>query len=1503
MTSHLNKKLIIVLCACVVVLGAGLSGGWVLATRARAGAAFREAEAAMAAGDFELAIKRYAKAVRHRNYSTNIDLMLNASEAHRQVQVSEVREAWKNLAQMIQWLRMAIRVDPRDGRALQRRMELGMRMGREFGAVTTWDTMHHDTQELLRQYSDLPLAIKYRGISQVQRMVLAPTNLTAEERSQAGLDLRTALEQVGFERETVEYLAVWHQLEADRLGGPGGNKKEASNHRREAMSLTARGVADHAEDPRWLVVHLSNLFRIGEYDQAQSHLGTVQRLLSEQSADPRLARQAAALILRLHERTQTARNRTQTRGVIRTCAALIQDVLEKHPDSSSLKLALARIHMHLDERDQARKMFEQLWQSRPPGMPFEFVKQNGAWVAAGLGYMELELVDARSVTDREQREERLAKIEQGLARIKAEAGDIAAIDDLSGRISAVRGNWVKAGIEFDRLSDRYGGGDVQTLERSAAIRFKIGEWGAAADNYRRILEIRPDRTDIRKRLTRVYLVGRRFDEADKQIERLVKDDPGDSSIRILQIESLVRQKQFEEADRLLEQLGASISPDEAIALGQVYASAGHTDTAQELTLIVFRSNPRNIAALFALVNMTQDQSEKLAYIEQSRKAGGDAQRLEVVAQFVDGDLDPKEEILRRRRDALKHLSDPVIATIREYERHVDANDRAAADNILSRLDRDGGIYILVIHNLFRQALARKDWQTAERMTAHARDALGGQGADVAKGSFYLGRLDMARGRFDQAVANFRAGLEHRPIYSHGWRMLGDALAQVKEFGPAIAAYRNAVSQRPDSLRALVSLAKMYDQRGEPREALNVLRQAYQYNPDDYKVANVYLDFELRHGDAERALNLRRKIAEDDPDNLHNRRAVVETLTRMRRKRGAMVALKKLLADTGSNTANNIVASYVIALTHGPTASAGGLVRYIQDNSEQVTSDDYRLVGRRLMELGSETYALSAYRQAISSEDPNTQPATRELADLLSRSDDGAGKAEELYKKLLEEFPSEVRIARAHILMLLKTDRFDEAETQLKKLVAAHGEDLSTLVLTAQLHAQRGHLDEAIAACDRAIEQAPHLANLYVTKAKLVARDPQRYGEALSIVDRAVALDPLLVSARQTRSRIHRRQGDIDAAIREYEQLLDKSSRHTGARLELAELYNVAHRFRKLETLLADSEKLYPSDPVWPQRQAAAAMRSNDVEAALEKLERVFELAPEPKSLFALVSLHMTAGKPADALQALDANETLVTSEPRLQAQRGRALWMMGRKEESTEAFVAALRQAKGTDQLLAARNQIVTAHGLAGAAKLMLKTFDDSPPFIVQVAVAELLITDGRFDSAVTRLKDLNPQVNKISTELKTYFHQTYATALHRAGHAKQAEAEYRRLIELTPDNATALNNLAFLLVDHLDRPADAVEASKRALRLWPGNPLIMDTLGWSLFKTGEVDRSRQLLEACYRLRPSAAISLHLADVLEHVGQAPNAIEVLTSGKALAERSRDQATLRLINERLERLGG
>ena len=70
-------------------------------------------------------------------------------------------------------------------------------------------------------------------------------------------------------------------------------------------------------------------------------------------------------------------------------------------------------------------------------------------------------------------------------------------------------------------------------------------------------------------------------------------------------------------------------------------------------------------------------------------------------------------------------------------------------------------------------------------------------------------------------------------------------------------------------------------------------------------------------------------------------------------------------------------------------------------------------------------------------------------------------------------------------------------------------------------------------------------------------------------------------------------------------------------------------------------------------------------------------------------------------------------------------------------------------------------------------------------------------------------------------------------GKRTAATEHFRKVVELQPDNADALNNLAYLLAEQsndLDQPLSYAE---RAVKLAPADPAFADTLGWILYRKG----------------------------------------------------------------------
>jgi Flp pilus assembly protein TadD len=106
------------------------------------------------------------------------------------------------------------------------------------------------------------------------------------------------------------------------------------------------------------------------------------------------------------------------------------------------------------------------------------------------------------------------------------------------------------------------------------------------------------------------------------------------------------------------------------------------------------------------------------------------------------------------------------------------------------------------------------------------------------------------------------------------------------------------------------------------------------------------------------------------------------------------------------------------------------------------------------------------------------------------------------------------------------------------------------------------------------------------------------------------------------------------------------------------------------------------------------------------------------------------------------------------------------------------------------------------------------------------------------------------------------------------AEARLKRLIELKPDDAQALNALGYTLVDRTTRAEEGRALIEKALKLSPDDPFILDSMGWALFKLGRYDEAETYLRRALANRSDAEIAAHLGEVLWIKGERDRAKEV-----------------------------
>lgn len=102
-------------------------------------------------------------------------------------------------------------------------------------------------------------------------------------------------------------------------------------------------------------------------------------------------------------------------------------------------------------------------------------------------------------------------------------------------------------------------------------------------------------------------------------------------------------------------------------------------------------------------------------------------------------------------------------------------------------------------------------------------------------------------------------------------------------------------------------------------------------------------------------------------------------------------------------------------------------------------------------------------------------------------------------------------------------------------------------------------------------------------------------------------------------------------------------------------------------------------------------------------------------------------------------------------------------------------------------------------------------------------------------------------------------------------ESDLRHMLELDPDNSTALNALGYTLTVHTKRYDEAHELIERALELKPNDPAIMDSMGWNQFRRGNLDDALSYLQRAHKLFPDPEVAAHLGEVLWAAGQQSEA--------------------------------
>jgi predicted Zn-dependent protease len=241
-----------------------------------------------------------------------------------------------------------------------------------------------------------------------------------------------------------------------------------------------------------------------------------------------------------------------------------------------------------------------------------------------------------------------------------------------------------------------------------------------------------------------------------------------------------------------------------------------------------------------------------------------------------------------------------------------------------------------------------------------------------------------------------------------------------------------------------------------------------------------------------------------------------------------------------------------------------------------------------------------------------------------------------------------------------------------------------------------------------------------------------------------------------------------------------------------------------------------------------------------------------------------------AIAAFTAAKTLTPDDPEIDAYLVQAN-LTARRFDRAEALAReALSKDPDQPRMVRLRAQALLKAGKTAEANKLLEDSVARQPqnreFLV--GLADLYADQKRTDDSL-----------RLLAQARKNFGDDEALAMRVAnvneagGRFAEAEKELRKLMAEDPLNAEPINSLSYMLVEHNTRLPEAVDLAQRAVKIEPGNPAYLDTLGWALFKQGKTDDAAEpMAKAAAVLTGNSVIQDHHGDVLAKRGKSAEAV-------------------------------
>jgi len=715
-----------------------------------------------------------------------------------------------------------------------------------------------------------------------------------------------------------------------------------------------------------------------------------------------------------------------------------------------------------------------------------------------------------------------------------------------------------------------------------------------------------------------------------------------------------------------------------------------------------------------------------------------------------------------------------------------------------------------------------------------------------------------------------------------YRKSAEQYAEEGKFKEAVIELKNVIQLDPENDEIFYDLGEVYVQLNYETDAFHSFVRATTINPDNLKAQLRVGQILLMGKKTKEARKIATRIIQKAPDNIEAIHLLSSVLIQERNLDLAIKYLKKAARIDPANFKTYIFLAHLYYFK-GDLARAEKL--YLTALSlDRSSRDTYMELSHLYGTRGEWAKAESLLKKMAQTSGQKTQ----KLADLawFYETQENWDQAERVYLEAVSSAPDEHFMPLINLgAYYMRRGAMEKAMEAMDKALKINREDLTVLINAAQVYFENGRLEESEELVDQILEEEKiHVEANYLKGLLYLSRS--EFGKALERFDQVIKISTDYAMAYFYRGLCFLEKGGRElsglelmriASGFENVELWERQQAKENflkavkldpdlldARLMLAELYLYDKNLRRARQHIELSAKQAPTHRRVLGLRVRLHLQEGDMKRAEAVAKKILKLDPDNAMNHLRLGLVYDFGK--QYAQAIDSFERALEIDP-LQTEALEFMVSIYMQDQNMKKAVEVCekhkRKVKGDPNSLALieylEGKIFMSTGNHQKSKQHFKRAVEIDPDITAPyeALAEIYMQEENISQAIAQYEMI---LKKKPEYLPAYI--AIGSIYESQDEMAKAEKYYRKALEIKDDYAPAANNLAFNLAERRIKLDEALNLARLAHKRDPGNPDVLDTMGWVYYLHGSYMMAIAELQDSLALNPDNPLANY------HIGWA-----------------------------------